>query len=148
MVKSSGSPFYLKGTSAKIGGAFLAVTGGVFGLVSIAFFLFLIISSIFAGWDVLNVFASAAIGVFTIAFAVMFGAGLGMAAEAGRFGRYVKIIQNREYCDIKELAGRTGRSVKAVVKDLKRMIKKGWFRQGHLDEKASRLRVSHTAYLQ
>lgn len=148
MVKSSGSPFYLKGTSAKIGGAFLAVTGGVFGLVSIAFFLFLIISSIFAGWDVLNVFASAAIGVFTIAFAVMFGAGLGMAAEAGRFGRYVKIIQNREYCDIKELAGRTGRSVKAVVKDLKRMIKKGWFRQGHLDEQETCLMVSDNAYRQ
>lgn len=86
-VQNSASPFYLKGTSAKIGGVFLAVTGGVFGLASVAFFLFFVISSIFAGWDALNVFASVGIGIFMIAFAVMFGAGLGMAAEAGRFGR-------------------------------------------------------------
>lgn len=147
-VKSAGSPYYLRGTSVKIGGVFLAVTGGIFGIISIAFFLFLVISSIFAGWDLLNAFALAAIGIFAAAFAVMFGAGLGMAAEAGRFGQYVKILRDREYCDIKELAGRTGRSVKAVVKDVKRMIKKGWFRQGHLDEQETCLMISDSAYRQ
>ena len=147
-VKSRSSALYLKGTSARIGGAFLAVTGGVFGLISIAFLLFIVISSIAAGWDVLNVAGSAAIGIFTIAFAVMFGAGLGMSAEAGRFRQYVKILQEREYCDIKELAGRTGRSARAVIKDLKRMIKKGWFRQGHLDEQDTCLMVSDDAYRQ
>ena len=145
---NSGSSLYLKGTSARIGGAFLAVTGGVFGIVSIAFLLFLVFTSISAGWSVLNIAGSAAIGIFTIAFAVMFGAGLGMASEAGRFRRYVKILQNREYCDVKELAARTGRSVRAVVKDLKRMIKKGWFRQGHLDEQETCLMVSDNAYRQ
>ena len=147
-VKSRSSALYLKGTSARIGGAFLAVTGGVFGLISIAFLLFIVISSIAAGWDVLNVAGSAAIGIFTIAFAVMFGAGLGMSSEAGRFRQYVKILQEREYCDIKELAGRTGRSARAVIKDLKRMIKKGWFRQGHLDEQETCLMVSDDAYRQ
>ena len=145
---NSGSPLYLKGTSARIGGAFLAVTGGVFGLISIAFLLFLVFSSIAAGWGALNIAGTAAIGVFTIAFAVMFGAGMGMTSEAGRFRGYVKILQNREYCDVKELAGRTGRSVKAVVKDLKRMIRKGWFRQGHLDEQETCLMVSDNAYRQ
>ncbi len=145
---NSGSSLYLKGTSARIGGAFLAVTGGVFGIVSIAFLLFLVFTSIAAGWSVLNIAGSAAIGIFTIAFAVMFGAGLGMTSEAGRFRRYVKILQNREYCDVKELAARTGRSVRAVVKDLKRMIKKGWFRQGHLDEQETCLMVSDNAYRQ
>ena len=124
------------------------MTGGVFGLISIAFLLFIVISSIAAGWDVLNVAGSAAIGIFTIAFAVMFGAGLGMSSEAGRFRQYVKILQEREYCDIKELAGRTGRSARAVIKDLKRMIKKGWFRQGHLDEQETCLMVSDDAYRQ
>ena len=114
----------------------------------IAFLLFIVISSIAAGWDVLNVAGSAAIGIFTIAFAVMFGAGLGMSSEAGRFRQYVKILQEREYCDIKELAGRTGRSARAVIKDLKRMIKKGWFRQGHLDEQETCLMVSDDAYRQ
>lgn len=71
-----------------------------------------------------------------------------MTSEAGRFRRYVKILQNREYCDVKELAARSGRSVRAVVKDLKRMIKKGWFRQGHLDEQETCLMVSDNAYRQ
>lgn len=147
-VQSPGSSYYLRGTSAKIGGVFLAVTGGVFGLVSIAFFLFFVISGIFAGWDLLNVIVSITIGIFAGAFAVMFGSGLGMAAEASRLGQYVKIIGSREYCDVKELAQRTGRSAKAVGKDLKRMIKKGWFRQGHLDEQGTCLMVSDSAYAQ
>ena len=36
----------------------------------------------------------------------------------------MKMIGNREYCDVKEFAQQSGRSVKAVVKDLKKMIKK------------------------
>ena len=147
-VQNAGSPLYLKGTSARIGGTFLAVTGGVFGLISIAFLLFVVVSSVFAGWDAMSVFASAAISVFVIAFSVMFGAGLGMTGEAGRFARYVKILRDREYCNIKELAEQTGRSAKAIVKDLKKMIKKGWFRQGHLDEQETCLMVSDNAYRQ
>lgn len=146
--EETGSALYLKGTSAKIGGTFLAVTGGVFGLVSIAFLLFVIITGIFTGWDVLNIFGAIAISLFTAAFAVMFGAGLGMTGEAGRFSRYVKILEDREYCDIRELAERTGRPAKGIVKDLKKMIKKGWFRQGHLDEQETCLMVSDNMYRQ
>ena len=146
--QNAGSSLYLKGTSARIGGTFLAVTGGVFGIVSIAFLLFIIITGIFAGWDVLNIFGAAAISLFTIAFAFMFGSGMGMAGEAARFSRYVKIIAKKEYCDIKELARQTGRPAKKIVKDLKKMIKRGWFRQGHLDEQETCLMVSDNAYRQ
>ena len=53
-----------------------------------------------------------------------------------------------EICDVKELAQKTGRSAKAVAKDLRKMIKKGWFRQGHLDEQGTCLMVSDDAYRQ
>ena len=49
---------------------------------------------------------------------------------------------------MKELAQKTGRSVKSVVKDLKKMIRKGWFRQGHLDDQGTCLMVSDEAYRQ
>ena len=58
------------------------------------------------------------------------------------------MIGNREYCDVKEFAQQSGRSVKAVVKDLKKMIKKGWFRQGYLDEQETCLMTSNEAYRQ
>ena len=71
-----------------------------------------------------------------------------MACTVSRFGKYVKMIGNREYCDVKEFAQQSGRLVKAVVKDLKKMIKKGWFRQGHLDEQETCLMTSNEAYRQ
>ena len=89
-----------------------------------------------------------AFGVFAAAFVVMALADTSMVCAVGRFRNYVKILKDREYCDIKELAQRTGRSAKAVVKDLKKMIRKGWFRQGHLDEKEACLMVSDDAYHQ
>ena len=75
-------------------------------------------------------------------------AGTNMVCSVGRFRKYVEIINDREYCDVKELAGKSGRSLKAVVKDLKKMIRKGWFCQGHLDEKDTCLMVSDSAYSQ
>ena len=73
-------------------------------------------------------------GLFGLAFIIMALAGTNMVCSVGRFRKYVNIIKDREYCDVKELAQKTGRSAKAVLKDLKKMIKKGWFCQGHLDE--------------
>ena len=58
------------------------------------------------------------------------------------------MIKEREYCEVKELAQKTGKSVKTVVKDLKKMIRKGWFCQGHLDEQGTCLMTSNEAYSQ
>ena len=85
-------------------------------------------------------------GLFGIAFLVMAIAGTNMVCSVGRFRKYVKVIKDREYCEIKELAQKTGRSLKAVVKDLRKMIKKGWFCQGHLDEQGTCLMTSNEAY--
>ncbi len=140
--------FYLRGTSVKIGGVFLAVTGYVFGAGAAIFLLLFCIGAAATGWDMALGMIAALFGIFTAAFAVMAGIGTNMVCSVGRFRKYVKLLGNREYCDIKELAQRTGRTAKSVVKDLKKMIKKGWFRQGHLDEKGACLMVSDNAYRQ
>lgn len=141
-------PLYLKGTSTKIGGIFLAVTGYVFTAGSLLFLLFMGLGAAATGWSLAMKVGMTAFGVFAAAFVVMALAGTSMVCAVGRFRNYVKILKDREYCDIKELAQRTGRSAKAVVKDLKKMIRKGWFRQGHLDEKEACLMVSDDAYHQ
>ena len=139
---------YLKGTSTRIGGIFLAVTGYIFTAGSVIFLLFLALGAAATGLDIVLKAALIIFGLFGIAFLIMALAGTNMVCSVGRFRKYVKVIKEREYCDIKELAQKTGRSVKAVVKDLKKMIRKGWFRQGHLDEQGTCLMTSNEAYSQ
>lgn len=141
-------PLYLKGTSVKVGGIFLAATGLVFGAASLVFLLLLCIGGLATGSGLMLRIGVGAFGLFTLIFVMMALTGTRMACSVGRFRKYVKLVGNREYCDVKELAQKTGRSAKAVLKDLKKMIKKGWFCQGHLDERESCLMVSDRAYHQ
>ena len=49
--------------------------------------------------------------------------------------RYVEIIGKRQYIDISILAASTGKSERKVVRELKKILKAGYFPQGHLDGK-------------
>ena len=142
------TPRYLKGTSVKIGGTFLAATGAVFGLTSVIFLIITLIGSLITAFDVGS---GLIIGIFAVAFisfAVMTYVGVDMVRTVGRFRQYVSVLRDREFCDIKEIASATGRDVRKVLKDVKKMITKGWFCQGHLDEKESCLMVSEHAWNQ
>ena len=142
------SPRYLKGTSVKIGGTFLAATGAVFGLTSVIFLIITLIGSVITAFDVVS---GLIIGIFAVAFisfAVMTYVGVDMVRTVGRFRQYVSVLRDREFCDIKEIASATGRDVRKVLKDVKKTITKGWFCQGHLDEKESCLMVSEHAWNQ
>ena len=142
------TPRYLKGTSVKIGGTFLAATGAVFGLTSVIFLIITLIGSLIIAFDVVS---GLIIGIFSVAFisfAVMTYVGVDMVRTVGRFRQYVSVLRDREFCDIKEIASATGRDVRKVLKDVKKMITKGWFCQGHLDEKESCLMVSEHAWNQ
>lgn len=63
-----------------------------------------------------------------------------------RFHTYMRVIGQREYCNVRELSDGIRKSVKYVVKDLEYMISNGWFLQGHLDEEKKCLMVSHRMY--
>ena len=63
-----------------------------------------------------------------------------------RFKGYVKQIGSRQYCDIEQLAGAVGRKKSSVLKDLRKMINKGFFLQGHLDNAGNTLITSDAVY--
>lgn len=63
-----------------------------------------------------------------------------------RFRNYVRQIGNRQYCDIEQLAFVTGRKKKNVLQDLREMINKGYFLQGHLDNEGKTLITSDEVY--
>ena len=85
-------------------------------------------------------------GIFWVAGFALTGGGITLKERVKRFKRYVSIVQQKLYCSIEELAGRTGRNKKFVLKDIKRMIRKGWFLQAHFDKQESCLIVSDEMY--
>lgn len=79
---------------------------------------------------------------------VLLIAGIKKVSFAGRFKNYIRIIGKHSYCDIKELAVQTQRPENFVLKNVKKMLHKNMFRNGHIDEAGSCLMVTDEAYSQ
>ena len=65
-----------------------------------------------------------------------------------RFDKYISALAGKTYGDIKQLASSVGKSEKFTLKDLKKMIGDGLFRQGHIDESQTTLITSDESYEQ
>lgn len=72
--------------------------------------------------------------------------GGGLRGRAKRFRRYTMVLKGRMFCSIEELAMKTGKSRRFIVKDLRAMFAKNMFLEGHLDKQESCLIVSDQAY--
>ena len=88
------------------------------------------------------------LGAFLGAGAILAGVGTSLLGKVKRFRVYIREMGGKEYCEIKELAQRLKKPPKYIVKDLEKMINKGWFMQGHLDGQRTCLIVSNEAYAQ
>lgn len=83
---------------------------------------------------------------FTLAgFALGFH-GAKLSGRAKRYTRYVNMVKDKLYCSVQEMAKRMGRSERFVVRDLKKMIQLGMFKQAHLDQKETCLIASDEMY--
>ena len=71
-----------------------------------------------------------------------------MSKRAKRFRKYQEVLDDREYCDIAELASKTDKSPAFVLKDVKDMIKRKMFLQGHVDHQGTCLIVTDSMYEQ
>lgn len=78
----------------------------------------------------------------------MIGKGISMIGLANRFQYYVKYLGKKMTCTIEDLAAAFGKRPELVKKDVQKMIKKGYFLEGHLDELEGRLIVSDEYYNQ
>lgn len=140
---------YGKTYGTKAGGIAMTVVGGIFcGILIISLPIFLI-------WEL-------ATGIFGPLFQILFGLGVVLLAAGGilviigsralgkvkRFNTYIKGMEGKEYGDIKFLAEKVKKTPKFVVKDLDKMIQKGWFKQGHLDRQRTCFMVTDNAYQQ
>lgn len=138
---------FRKNTSVSVGGWVLAVCGYTFSfglsitiliLCAVAFFM----DAVPAGIKI----ALAILVPLLAGSGVMAWKGGSMLSSLKRYRSYISELHGRTYCNIKELAARSGKSPKYVLKDLQKMLTKGWFRQGHLDQENTCLIVSHDTY--
>lgn len=67
---------------------------------------------------------------------------------SGRMKQYLSVLKNRTHCTIAELAAQTRQTVKYVTKDLKELIQKGYFPEGHLDDQGTTFIGTHQTYQQ
>ena len=142
-----GSPYFMNITSTKVAGILLSVTG--FSLMGL--FLVLSLISMAVGAFVSGGGTSFMLGlssIFTIGFGLMGAVGVSMLAKARRFRNYIRELKGREYLEFSELSDRMGVKAKFLIKDIRQMIHKGWFKQGHIDSQNTCLMISNNAYSQ
>lgn len=78
----------------------------------------------------------------------IFAKGISMISFVNRFKYYVKYLGKKMTCTIEDLAAAFAKKPELVKKDLNKMIKKGLFIEGHIDELEGRLIVSDEYYHQ
>ncbi len=131
----------------QVGSAVMLAGGILVAAVSFPSFVSVVISMLFyfsgadAGAAIMLLIMLAA-GILLI---VKGAGGLGLSK---RFDMYVRCLAGRDYADIDKMTGYCRRQEKEIVKDLRKMIAKRWFLQGHLDRSESCLMVTHEVYEQ
>ena len=124
----------MKWTGYSLGGMF-AVTAGILAIVSGATGVELALPM---GIIDLFLVASVALGI----------KGRRQEGLAKRFRRYQQVIGERTFCLIEELSAAIGKKPKFVQKDLRKMIRDGFFPQGYLDKKETCLITDQQTYQQ
>ena len=76
----------------------------------------------------------------------MLNCGLKIKEKVARFHNYVKQVGEKQYCKIEELAHIVGKKKSFVEKEIRQMIAKGYFLQGHLDHAGTTLITSDSMY--
>lgn len=129
----------------KVKGILKTVFGGIltgtFGIAT------MVVGGIGAGFGISGMIGlSAVLAAFTAASGVLLGQGCTSLTSLSRRNKYIKALGDHTYCNFQQLAQAVGKPVKFVKKDIKRMISKGWFLQGHVDKQETCLITSNETY--
>lgn len=65
---------------------------------------------------------------------------------AGHFKKYVSCLRDKTYSNLRDLAASVRLEERVVLKDVKRMLSKGWFKEGHLDDEQRCLMLTEDMY--
>lgn len=135
---------------AKTGGltAWAVVKTSVGGIVA-AILLFILLTRLLAlavlGTPLLTGGAAVMTAVFA-GFAVLMGSGISDLCKLSRFNRYRKALGANTQMALEKLARSVGKTEKFVRREVKRMIGKGLFLEGHLNKEETFLITTNETY--
>lgn len=122
----------------------------VFGGIGLGFtgvWTFILLIMRIAGASVSHI-AWTANTIFLLIFFGMINLGLSQRKRLKRAERYVKLCDHKMYQNINDLAKACGKSERRVKKDLQKMLRLGFFPEGHLDENKTCFMLSDAIYQQ
>lgn len=119
---------------------FGAIGTGCMSLIFIIALIGMLISSL---WSI-PVLAVIALGI--AGFGLMLRKGVTQQQRLSRMKRYISLCDDNMYINIKELAQQTRQTSEYVLKDVKKMLRLGFFPEGHLDQKESCLMLDDSTY--
>lgn len=142
-IRKSSAPFTAVGM---VSGILFKIFGGIgTGVTALLSAVFLGLGIVFPGFTSLKVTFGIMLCLLGGSVA-MLRSGIHRSARLKRARRYVELAGRNNYINIEDLALHTGRTKKAVLKDVKKMLEKGFFPQGHLDAQESCLMLDNKIY--
>lgn len=126
-------------------GLAMVIPGGIFagfGLIA------LVVLTVLGSVGIMNIGISIAVMLLVVFQIPMMGlviGGSGLMKRANRFRKYVRLSENY-YCNIGDMAAYMGQSEAFTRKDIEKMITKGWFKQGHMDDEKKCFIASNKVY--
>jgi 5-bromo-4-chloroindolyl phosphate hydrolysis protein len=122
---------------------------GIIGTVLFGFvgFLFALAGLLIANSAFLYIFLFGLLPCTAGSLVVAFN-GSSIRQRLKRFQVYMKKMDGRSYILIKDLSVATGKSEKFIVKDLQKMIAKGMFPEGHIDDKKTCFMLNNEVFRQ
>ncbi|MCI6955905.1 MAG: 5-bromo-4-chloroindolyl phosphate hydrolysis family protein [Candidatus Faecousia sp.] len=119
--------------------------GGVFSFSFLIALLTRLLTFALMGTAILT-WGVAVLGVFLAGSVWMLGSGISDLCELSRFNRYRKALGTSTHLALEKLARSVGKTEKFVRRELRRMIDKGLFLEGHLDKEETCLITSNETY--
>lgn len=120
----------------------LGIVGmSVFGLACAVLTIIALATRVFGVW-----LANMIVSLFLAGSTIMLSCGVKIKKRVARFKNYVKRIGNKQYCKLEELALAVGKKKRFVEKEIRWMIDREFFLQGHLDQTGTTLITSDDMY--
>lgn len=140
--------YFASHPKGEIGGTLMVVIGFILStMFGIGLAVLLIVQFVLDGLTALFIPIFILLLLFII-FMILGMRGHRITSRIKRFREYRKILDDREFCDVEELAQKLGKTPAYVVKDLKEMMKRRMFLQGHLDKQDKCFMITDQAYSQ
>lgn len=136
-----------KRPTGTVSGILYIVIGSMVSLpLGVLLIIYMLWTSLISGFLVSSTIGLGILVVFFVGSIGLIFRGVNLRKRVRRFKRYVRYLDNKGYCLIEDLANTVRMKNKFVIKDLKRMIELGMFKEAHIDEEKTYLMINDDVY--